>query len=253
MTFSPEKKSSQFWKVQKFLNYIPESKKASQSYLGSIKFQSVYVPRTVVNLNWFLKLLKAVTLINITTEFRKKFDSMHKAWNSPPEENNLVLTTDSNFWITGRALTIEVNPERKKYSKRKTFAHEAFGTTIFSRQPNLKFQCTQKSFLTIYIAFFQFVLISWEPTRPTIVLTDKISSKAFRQEQFHYSFGKHVTMRCNLTSKKAHTSGSVNIAGDILFRLELNVTEWLRLKIWEDIQTTPIQVTTLSSDVTDEE
>ena len=36
-------------------------------------------------------------------------------------------------------------------------------------------------------------------------------------------------------------------------RLELKVTEKIRLKIWEDIQTTPIEVTTSSSDVADEE
>ena len=36
-------------------------------------------------------------------------------------------------------------------------------------------------------------------------------------------------------------------------RLELKVTEKIRLKIREDIQTTPIEVTTSSSDVADEE
>ena len=53
--------------------------------------------------------------------------------------------------------------------------------------------------------------------------------------------------------KIAHIAGSVNTAADFLSRLELKVTEKIRLKIMEDIQTTPIAVTTSSSDVADEE
>ena len=53
--------------------------------------------------------------------------------------------------------------------------------------------------------------------------------------------------------KKAHLAGSVNTAADFLSRLELKVTEKIRLKIREDIQATPIEVTTSSSDVADEE
>ena len=53
--------------------------------------------------------------------------------------------------------------------------------------------------------------------------------------------------------KIAHIAGSVNAAADFLSRLELKVTEKIRLKIREDIQTTPIEVTTSSSDVADEE
>ena len=58
-------------------------------------------------------------------------------------------------------------------------------------------------------------------------------------------------MQFNL--KVAHIAGSVNTAADLLSRLELKVTEKIRLKIREDIHTTPIEVTTSSSDVADEE
>ena len=51
----------------------------------------------------------------------------------------------------------------------------------------------------------------------------------------------------------AHFAGSVNTAADIPSRQELKVTEKIRLKIWEDVQTIPIEVTTSSSDVADEE
>ena len=53
--------------------------------------------------------------------------------------------------------------------------------------------------------------------------------------------------------KTTNIAGSVNTAADVLPRLELKVTEKIRLKIREDIQTTPIEVTTSSSDVADEE
>ena len=53
--------------------------------------------------------------------------------------------------------------------------------------------------------------------------------------------------------KIAHIAGSVNTAADILSRLELKVTERICLKTREDVQTTPIEVRTSSSDVADEE
>ena len=53
--------------------------------------------------------------------------------------------------------------------------------------------------------------------------------------------------------KIAHIAGSVNTEADFLSRLELKVTEKIRLKIREDIHTTPIEVSTCSSDVADEE
>ena len=53
--------------------------------------------------------------------------------------------------------------------------------------------------------------------------------------------------------KIAHIAASVNTAADFLSRLELKVTERIRLKIREDEQTTPIEVTTSSSDVADGE
>ena len=51
----------------------------------------------------------------------------------------------------------------------------------------------------------------------------------------------------------AHIAGSVNTAADFVSRLELKVTEKIHLKIQEDVQKTPIEVTTSSSDVADEE
>ena len=57
--------------------------------------------------------------------------------------------------------------------------------------------------------------------------------------------------------KIAHIAGSVNTAADILSKIELKATEKIRLKlqedIREDIQTTPVEVTTTSSVVAEEQ
>ena len=51
----------------------------------------------------------------------------------------------------------------------------------------------------------------------------------------------------------AHVAGSMNTAADCLSRLEVKVTEKIKLKIREDIKTIPIEVHTSSSDIADEE
>ena len=62
---------------------------------------------------------------------------------------------------------------------------------------------------------------------------------------------------CNFVSqfdfKIAHVTGSVNTAADFLSGLKLKLTEKIRPKIQEDVQTTAIEVTTSSSDVVNEE
>ena len=53
--------------------------------------------------------------------------------------------------------------------------------------------------------------------------------------------------------KKEHIAGSVKTVADFFSRLELKVTEKIRLKFREDIQTTHKKMTTFSPDVTDDE
>ena len=53
--------------------------------------------------------------------------------------------------------------------------------------------------------------------------------------------------------KRAHIAGSTNTAADFLSRLELKVTEKIHLKNPEVVRTKPIEVSTSSSDVADEE
>ena len=104
------------------------------------------------------------------------------------------------------------------------------------------------------MAFLEFAHILWEATKPTIVLTDNKSVTRFFQTKAippaPWNASDYVLQ---FNFKIAHTAGSVNTAADFLSRLELKVTEKKRLSIRDDIHTTPIEVTTSSSDVADEE
>ena len=162
--------------------------------------------------------------------------------------------TDVSFRSVGYALMIEDNPDlEKKQSKRKAYAAVAFGSKLFSTA-QLKVSIYSMEFLAIYVAFLEFAHILWEAAKPTIVLTDNKSVTRFFQTKAippaHWSACEYVL---HLNIKKGHIAGSVNTAADFLSRLELKVTEKTRLKIREDIQTTPMEVTVSSSDVADEE
>ena len=104
------------------------------------------------------------------------------------------------------------------------------------------------------MAFLEFAHILWESTKPTIVLTDNKSVTGFFQTKaIPPAFWNACDYVLQINFKIAHIAASVNTAADFLSRLELKVKKKIRLKIREDIQTTPIEVTTSSSQVADEE
>ena len=162
--------------------------------------------------------------------------------------------TDASFRSAGYALMIEDNPNQKIQSKRKTYAPVAFGSKVFS-PAQLKMSIYSKEFLAIYMAFLEFAHILWEATKPTIVLTDNksVTRFFFQTKAIPPALRNACDYVLQFNFKIAHVAGSVNTAAEFLSRLELKVTEKIRLKIREDIQTTPIEVTTSSSDVADEE
>ena len=161
--------------------------------------------------------------------------------------------TDASFRSAGYALMIEDNPDPKIQSKRKTYAHVAFGSKFFS-PAQLEMSINSKEFLAIYMAFLEFAHILWEATKPTIVLTDNKSViRFFQTKAIPPALWNVCDYVLQFNFKIAHIAGSVNPAADFLSRLELKVKEKIRLKIRKDIQTTPIEVTTSSSDVADEE
>ena len=250
-------------KIQNFLNKLrfPKSKKALQRYLGFVNYYRNYIPRMVEKLNPFYKILKAEVPINITSELNETFDSVNKALSDacqlavkqPIPGKQLVLMTDASFRSAGYALMIEDNPDQKIQSKRKAYAPVAFGSKFFS-PAQLKMSNCSKEFLAIYIAFLEFAQILWETSKPTIVLTDNKSvTRFFQTKAIPQSLWNACDYVLQFNFKIAHIAGSVNTAADFLSRLELKVTEKIHLKIREHVQTTPIEVSTSSSDVADEE
>ena len=262
-TILPEGISPQARKIQNFFDKhrFPNSKKTLQRYLGFVNYYRNYIPRMAEKLHPFYKLLKTEVPINITSELKETFDSVNKALSDacelalrqPIPGKQLVLMTDASFRSAGYALMIEDNPNQNIQSKRKTYAPVAFGSKIFS-PAQLKMSIYSKKFLAIYMAFLEFAHILWEATKPTIVLTDNKSvTRFFQTKAIPPALWNACDYVLQFNFKIERIAGSVTTAADFLSRLELIVTEKVRLKIREDIQTTPIEVTTSSSDIADKE
>ena len=144
---------------------------------------------------------------------------------------------------------IENNPDQKG----KTYAPVAFGSKV-SSPAQLKMSIYSKEFLAIHMAFLEFAHILWETSKPTIVLTDNKSvTRFFQTKAIPPSLWNACDYVLQFNFKIAHIAGSVNTAAEFLSSLELKVTEKILLKNREDVQTTPIEVSTSSSDVADEE
>ena len=118
----------------------------------------------------------------------------------------------------------------------------------------LKMSIYSKEFLAIYMAFLEFGHILREAAQPTVVLTDNKSvSRFFQTKAFPPNLWNKCEYVLQFNFKIAHVACSVNTAADFLFRLELKVREKILLKIRVEVQTTPIEMSTSSSDVADEE
>ena len=209
-------------------------------------------------LNPFYKLLKMEAPINITSELKGTFDSVKEtlsdacelALKQPIPGKQLVLMTDASFRGAGYALMIEDNPDHKIQLKRKTHGPVAFDSKFFS-PAQLKMSIYSKEFLAISMPFLEFAHILCEATKPTIVLIDNKSvTRFFQTKAIPPALWNACDYVLQVNFKIAHIAGSVNTAADFFSRLELKVTEKIRLKIREDFQTTPFEVTT--SDVADD-
>ena len=104
------------------------------------------------------------------------------------------------------------------------------------------------------MAFLEFAHILWETSKSTIVLTDNKSvTRFFQTKAIPPSPWKSCDYVLQFNFKTAHIAGSVNTAADFFSRLEAKVTEKIHLKVREDVETTPIEVSLSCSDVADEE
>ena len=220
-----------------------------------------YIPRIAEELYSFNKLLRAEVSIKIISELKATFDSLNEtvsdvcqlALRQPIPGKQLVLMTDESFISACSALMIEHNPDQRIQSKRKAYELVEFGSTnLFPAK--LKVSIDSKKSLTIWMAFLEFARSLWEASEPTIVLTDNKSvTRFFPTKTIPPSLWNACNYVVQFHFKRAHIAASVNTAADFLSRLELKVTEKIRLKIRKDVQSTPIEVTTVSSDNPDEE
>ena len=180
-------------------------------------------------------------------------DACQLALKQPIPGKQLVFMTDPSFRSAGYALMIENNPDQNIQSKTKTYAPVAFGSKVFS-PAQLKMSNCSKDVLATYMAFFEFAHILRGTSKPTIVLTENKSVTRFLQTKaFPTSLWNTSDYVLQFNFKIAHIAGSINTAADFLSRLELKGTGKIHLKIREDVQTTPIEVSISSSDVGDEE
>ena len=147
---------------------------------------------------------------------------------------------------------IENNPHQKIQSKRENNDFVAFGSIFFS-PAQLKMSIFSQDFSAFYPAFLDFAHTLWERTIRIIILTDNKSVARFYQTK---AIPPALWNACDYVLQfkliTAHIAGSVNTAADFLFRLEFKVTEKVRLKMRKDIQATPIDITTFSFEVADE-
>ena len=105
------------------------------------------------------------------------------------------------------------------------------------------------------MAFLEFLHIFCERQQKLkIILTDNKSvTRFFQTKAIPPVLWNACDYVLQFNFKITHIASSVNIADDFLSRLNFRVTEKIRLKIREVIQTKPIEVTTPSSDVANEE
>ena len=93
-----------------------------------------------------------------------------------------------------------------------------------------------------------------EATKPTFVFTDEKSiTRFFRIKAISLSMWNPCDYVLQFNFIISNIAGSINTTSDFFSRLVLKFTEKIRLKIQEDTQTTPNEMTTSSSDVADEE
>ena len=100
------------------------------------------------------------------------------------------------------------------------------------------------------MAFLEFAHFLWEATKLAIVLTDNKSvTRVLQTKAVPPALWNACDYVLQFNFKIAQIAGSVNTAADFLSKLELKVIEKIRLKIREDIQATPLEVSTSYSDV----
>ena len=158
--------------------------------------------------------------------------------------------TDVSFRSAGYALKIEEDPQQKTNWKRNTYAPFQFGSKIFA-QAQLKITIYSKDFLAIYMTICLILTCIVGNNQNNNSTNRQQINNTILSNQSHTSY----TMEClwwyvlQFIFKVVPIAVSTNTAADFSSRLEVKVTEKIRIEIREDIQTIHIEVHMSSSDV----
>ena len=167
----------------------------------------------------------------------------------PLPKKQLDWMTNASFRSASYAPIVQNNPHQKNHPKLKICASVAFASKNFSSD-RLKMSNCSKKILAVQIALLEFVIVSFETTNPAIIPTDNESVTRFFQTRAippplwnAYNYVLHFNV------KIADIASSVNTIADFFSKLDLTVTENIHLKIWEDLNSRPTEMSKLSSDV----
>ena len=174
------------------------------------------------------------------------------ALKQPIPEKQLVLMTDASFRGAGYALMIEDNPDQKIQSNGKRTPPWRLAQN-FSPPCNSKCLYFQKSFWQSTWHFLSLHTFSGKQQTNNCLHRQQIPYTFFPTKAISPALWNSCDYVLQFYFKIAQIAGSVNLRLILFSRLEFKVTEKICLKIREDNQITPIEVTTSSSDVADEE
>ena len=160
-TITPDGVAPQVDKVKDFLSKLrfPKSKIALQKYIGFLNYYRNYIPRLSKRLSPFFKLLKETSKFYVPTNLVEDFTNLNKilenscqlALKQPLKNKQLIVMSDASFTAAGYAIMIEVDPNQKLKSKRKTYAPVAFGSKTFNP--------TQKNFFPYILHLLNLVTL----------------------------------------------------------------------------------------------
>ena len=180
-------------------------------------------------------------------------NSCQLALKQPLKNKQLIVISDASFTAAGYAIMIEDDPNQKLQSRRKTFAHIAFGSKTFN-PTQTKMSIYAKEFLSIYFAFVEFGHLMWGSTLPVIVFTDNRSvTRFFRTKMIPPALWNACDHVLQYNFVIAHVAGSMNTAADFLSRTEVDPTEKPEMTIRNDIHTKAFEVNIQSTGIVEEE
>ena len=149
-------------------------------------------------------------------------------------------------------MLIEDDPNQKYTSTRKTYAPIAYGSKTYSPS-QINMSIYAKEILAIYMALKKFGHLFWGATKPVIIMTDSKSvTRFFQTKMIPPPLWNACDFVLQFNFTIAHIPGKMNTAADFLSRLEMDPNE-KKLKIREDIPTTPIEVNIESTGIAQEE